>query len=99
MNKDRLVFPPVPASFLAFPIYHIYMALFPRATAMCLIAGTILGYVYYDLMHYYLHHGSQSIPYLKDLKKYHINHHYVEQQKGKFPMRCFHKTFLWFKAT
>jgi len=82
MNKDRLVFPPVPAAFFAFFIYHAYCSLLPRASSWCIIAGTVLGYIYYDLMHYYLHHGSPSLPYLKDLKNYHINHHYVEQQKG-----------------
>lgn len=82
MNKDRLVFPPVPALTFAIPIWYAYDAILPPAACQCIVAGTILGYMFYDLMHYYLHHGSPKVAYLKDLKNYHINHHYVEQNKG-----------------
>ena len=37
----------------------------------------------YDMMHYYLHHGSPTPgSYLHQLKKYHVSHHFEDQQKG-----------------
>ena len=48
-----------------------------------MLSGTAMGYMMYDMMHYYLHHGSPQYNYLKDLKNYHVRHHYVHQEKGK----------------
>ena len=81
----RLVFPPIPAAIIAFIIY------FPLAHALpidlnqirLLLAGGLIGYVCYDMMHYYLHHGSpQAGGYLADLKSYHGAHHYVNPGLG-----------------
>jgi len=82
MNKDRLVFPPLPAAPFAFVIYQIVHLIFPRATAQCIIAGVAIGYVFYDLTHYYLHHGSPTSRYWKELKAFHIKHHYSEPNYG-----------------
>lgn len=82
MNKDRLVFPPAPAMIFALIIWYAYSCVLPKPATQAIVAGTILGYMFYDLMHYYLHHGSPKGSYLKDLKNYHINHHYLDQQKG-----------------
>ncbi len=40
------------------------------------VSGTTLAYLIYDLIHYYMHHGTPKINYIKDLKKYHMLHHY-----------------------
>ena len=82
MDRDRLVFPPVPATAFAVAIILLYTSCFPTAMAQTMLAGTALGYTIYDLMHYYLHHGEPKSEYLKDLKNYHVRHHYVDQQKG-----------------
>src|SRR6218665_490779 len=83
MNRNRLVFPPVPALPFAFAIWFIGMSLLPRAMAQCVLAGVCCGYVIYDLIHYYLHHGIPSTRYFKDLKNYHVKHHYVYHELGK----------------
>jgi len=36
----------------------------------------ILGYVAYDMIHFFLHHSSPKSGYFKDLKVYHMQHHY-----------------------
>ena len=82
MDKNRLVFPPVPALGFAFTFTWLYMWAFPLVMAQSLLAGLTLGYMAYDMMHFYLHHGSPLSHYLRDLKNYHIKHHYVHQQKG-----------------
>lgn len=83
MNRNRLVFPPVPAMPLAFLTWFIVASFLPVATSQCVCAGITLGYVMYDLIHYYLHHGSPVTSYFKDLKNYHIKHHYVYHESGK----------------
>lgn len=82
MNRNRLVFPPVPAMPFAFVIWFLVTSLLPVATAQCVLSGIALGYVMYDLIHYYLHHGSPATNYFKDLKNYHVKHHYVYHELG-----------------
>ncbi|ELU11413.1 hypothetical protein CAPTEDRAFT_171473 [Capitella teleta] len=82
MDRQRLVFPPLPASVFGVTISLLYLSVFPVAMAQILLAGTAFGYVIYDLIHYYLHHGSPSLRYFQDLKNYHVRHHFVNQQKG-----------------
>jgi 4-hydroxysphinganine ceramide fatty acyl 2-hydroxylase len=45
-------------------------------------AGAIFGYVCYDMCHYFLHHGKPPIEYLRELKTYHLNHHYKNWELG-----------------
>ena len=45
-----------------------------------LLAGALIGYIIYDLTHYYLHHGS---PEPGNLKTYHVAHHFIDYHKGK----------------
>lgn len=45
-------------------------------------SGTIFAYVCYDLCHYFLHHGRSSIAYLREMKTYHLNHHYQNWELG-----------------
>lgn len=82
-DSGRLVFPPVAAFVVAVILYTIFISLFPMAIARSMFAGGLLGYVSYDMMHYYLHHGSPTPgSYLHQLKKYHVSHHFEDQQKG-----------------
>ncbi|CAN1290284.1 Dihydroceramide fatty acyl 2-hydroxylase FAH2 [Linum perenne] len=52
------------------------------STTPALFAGGLLGYIMYDCTHYYLHHGQPSNEVPKNLKKYHMNHHFRVQDKG-----------------
>jgi dihydroceramide fatty acyl 2-hydroxylase len=52
------------------------------STTPALFGGGLLGYVIYDVTHYYLHHGQPSKDSLRHLKKYHLNHHFRIQNKG-----------------
>jgi len=79
----RLVFPPVLTVVLAAPIHMAFRAIMPVPEAICLTAGGLLGYVCYDLTHYYLHHsGIPPLSYLGQLKKYHLAHHYKNPKLG-----------------
>ena len=79
----RLVFPPVPAGLIMLFIYVPVFHLLPVAEARALFAGGLLGYIAYDMLHYYVHHGSpRPGSYLAELKSYHTAHHYINPNLG-----------------
>ncbi|XP_003939962.1 fatty acid 2-hydroxylase [Saimiri boliviensis] len=95
-DGSRLVFPPVPAS-LAIGVFYVCLRLIlPEAVGGTLFAGGLLGYVLYDMTHYYLHFGSPPKgSYLYSLKAHHVKHHFAHQMSGfgistKLWDYCFH---------
>ncbi|KAK9480545.1 hypothetical protein V1514DRAFT_173916 [Lipomyces japonicus] len=81
MDKLRLVMPPTLFVALATPFYKLAHALFPYYAALAVYSGGILGYVMYDVTHYLLHHAVLP-PYFRDLKSYHMDHHYKNYELG-----------------
>jgi 4-hydroxysphinganine ceramide fatty acyl 2-hydroxylase len=84
-DHRRLVFPPLPASIVMLLIYMPFAQLqvVPLAEQRALFAGGVVGYVTYEMVHYYLHHGSPPPgSYLASLKSYHVAHHYVNPNRG-----------------
>ena len=84
MDRMRLVFPTVPATIFASLIFGLYSLLVPWPVAQAMFAGTLVGYMIYDLTHYYIHHGTPFTAYFRNLKRYHVKHHFEQQQLGKF---------------
>lgn len=83
MDRKRLVFPPIPAICLGVIVYSLYCCFLPSAAALMVFSGSICGYLFYDMIHYYLHHGGVPFTdYFRSLKKYHVCHHFENQQKG-----------------
>lgn len=78
----RLVFPPTATAILLFPLWNVVKLISTPTVAPALFAGILLGYVMYDVTHYYLHHGQPKSEVPKHLKKYHLNHHFRIQNKG-----------------
>lgn len=54
----------------------------PESISPAMLAGVILGYVAYDLIHYFLHHSTPSEGYWKEVKLYHLQHHYKDGTAG-----------------
>ncbi|PWY90037.1 sphingolipid fatty acid hydroxylase [Aspergillus heteromorphus CBS 117.55] len=83
MDKYRLVMPPTLFVVLAAPFWKLAHAVFfynwyAATTVFC---GGVFGYVCYDLTHYFLHH--RNLPaYYKQLKKYHLQHHFADFDNG-----------------
>jgi sterol desaturase/sphingolipid hydroxylase (fatty acid hydroxylase superfamily) len=79
--KTRLVMPPAVSIPMAFVFYALFWLVLdvilgvPFAVAP-MIAGTILGYVGYDLIHYATHHAPMKGQVAKFLKRHHMEHHY-----------------------
>lgn len=82
MDGLRLVFPPAATAILTVPFYSLLKLFSTPSTAPGMFAGGLLGYVIYDVTHYYLHHGQPTSEVPKHLKKYHLNHHFRIQNKG-----------------
>ncbi|XP_026668276.1 dihydroceramide fatty acyl 2-hydroxylase FAH2 [Ceratina calcarata] len=82
-DNRRLVFPPLPALLIAKGIWSVYEAIFSATMFPFVTVGTLSGYVFYDLMHYYLHHGAPKAgTYMYNLKRVHNYHHFSHHDLG-----------------
>ena len=76
-DRYRLVFPPAPGYLIQFClICPPLIAVLPPHVFYPFLIGFICGYITYDMIHYYLHHGTTMPDYFRDLKTYHMQHHY-----------------------
>lgn len=83
-DESRLVFPPAPASLVIAFLYAVLQLLLPEAVGGTVFAGGLLGYILYDMTHYYLHFGSpHKGSYLYSMKAHHVKHHFAHQKLGK----------------
>ncbi|TAQ84166.1 hypothetical protein B7494_g7511 [Chlorociboria aeruginascens] len=83
MDKLRLVMPPTMFVALAIPFWKLAHTVFfyNWSAATAVFCGGIFGYICYDLTHYFLHH--KTLPaYWKELKKYHLQHHFMDYENG-----------------
>ncbi|KAF2756995.1 fatty acid hydroxylase [Pseudovirgaria hyperparasitica] len=83
MDKYRLVMPPTLFIVLAAPFWKLAHAIFFYSwhAAVAVYCGGIFGYICYDLTHYFLHHRSLPAHY-RELKKYHLQHHFADYENG-----------------
>ncbi|KAJ8936620.1 hypothetical protein NQ314_012235 [Rhamnusium bicolor] len=82
-DSRRLVFPPFPAAIISFILYKIISLIFPESTRILVWAGGMIGYVIYDMIHFYLHHGApKENSYFYHLKRYHNQHHFAHHDNG-----------------
>ena len=84
--KTRLVMPPAASIPMAFIFYGLYVLVISDLLKISLwlapiFAGTLFGYVIYDLIHYATHHLPMRSGYLKFLKQHHMKHHYKTPDK------------------
>ncbi|KAK4884989.1 hypothetical protein RN001_001260 [Aquatica leii] len=82
-DSTRLVFPPVPAALVVYIVYTILKVIFSPSTVLLVLGGGILGYVIYDMIHFYLHYGApEEGTVLYSMKRYHNQHHFVHHSSG-----------------
>lgn len=81
MDQYRLVMPPIMFAALSFPMLFLAHAVFPPAIANGVISGSYTMYVGYDTIHYALHH-TRLPSYLREQKRYHLEHHYKNYDLG-----------------
>ncbi|XP_053605399.1 uncharacterized protein Fa2h [Plodia interpunctella] len=77
----RQVFPPIAALVITCIIYLPLQAVL--SYPLIKLTGGLIGYLTYDMIHYYVHHGSpKDGSYLYAMKRYHSNHHFVNHDKA-----------------
>ncbi|KAK0612847.1 fatty acid hydroxylase [Bombardia bombarda] len=83
MDKYRLVMPPTLFIVLAIPFWKLahFVFAFNWFVATAIFCGGITGYIIYDLTHYFLHHKNLPLWY-PELKKYHLQHHFLDYENG-----------------
>ena len=77
-DKYRLVMPPAVSFSLYFIFLGIWWLVFGPRLVWAWHAGYVLGYVYYDVTHYYIHHHNPKTAYGRRLKKNHMLHHFKD---------------------
>lgn len=80
-DSTRLVMPfaiSIPGALFIYFIYELLMGGY--ATSVC--AGTLLGYIIYDTLHFSIHHLNIKNYYFRYVKKIHLNHHYLDDSTG-----------------
>ncbi|KIY70836.1 fatty acid-2 hydroxylase [Cylindrobasidium torrendii FP15055 ss-10] len=75
MDRLRLVMPPTLFTALQYPFTQLAYKLFPTPVANGIISGAFTFYIFYDCVHYHLHHTNLG-PWMRELKRYHLGHHY-----------------------
>lgn len=72
----RLVMPPAVSIPLALLFYTLFRALLGDAHIWPFFAGFLLGYLWYDMLHYATHHFAMKNPVALWVKQHHMRHHY-----------------------
>ncbi|GAB1464291.1 sterol desaturase family protein [Pedobacter sp.] len=81
-DANRLVMPPSASIPLALGFYFLFDWLLPDTTVYAFFIGFIGGYLFYDMVHYALHHANFKSGFWKTLKHHHMLHHYQDASKG-----------------
>jgi len=77
-DKYRLVMPPAVSISLFWIFLGIFSVVIGRPLVWGFHAGFVVGYMTYDLTHYYVHHFSPRSEYGRTLKKHHMLHHFKD---------------------
>jgi 4-hydroxysphinganine ceramide fatty acyl 2-hydroxylase len=81
-DAKRLVLPPSVSIPLATIFYFLFNAILPANYVFGFFPGFILGYLFYDISHYAIHHFNFKGNIWKKIKQHHMLHHYQSPDKG-----------------
>ncbi|MDP9036723.1 MAG: sterol desaturase family protein [Myxococcota bacterium] len=81
-DKDRLVMPLPTSVPLAVFFFAVFTLLMGSATGEPFFAGFVVGYLFYDGTHYYVHHFVPSTRWGKLLRRHHLTHHHADHDGG-----------------
>jgi sterol desaturase/sphingolipid hydroxylase (fatty acid hydroxylase superfamily) len=81
-DSRRLVMPPSVSIPLAIIFYFLFEAVLGTELVAPFFIGFIIGYLFYDLTHYAVHHFNIHNKFFLALKKHHMRHHFQDPQKG-----------------
>jgi sterol desaturase/sphingolipid hydroxylase (fatty acid hydroxylase superfamily) len=78
----RLVMPPSVSVPLAALFVLAFVLLLGTPTAWGVTAGFLGGYLFYDELHYALHHYTPKSRMGKRLRELHMRHHFEDEERG-----------------
>jgi len=81
-DAKRLVLPPSVSIPLALGFYFLFNAILPANDIYGFFPAFILGYLFYDISHYAIHHFNFKGSLWKKIKQHHMLHHYQDPEKG-----------------
>lgn len=81
-DKDRLVMPLLTSTPLAVVFYALFMFTMGRAVGEPFFAGFVVGYLFYDGTHFYVHHFVPTSRWGKFLRRHHMTHHFSDHDGG-----------------
>jgi len=81
-DSRRLVMPPSVSVPLAIMFYFLFEAVLGGELVAPFFVGFVIGYLFYDLTHYAVHHFNIHNRFFLALKKHHMRHHFQDPDKG-----------------
>lgn len=81
-DSKRLVMPPSVSIPLALLFFFIFRLIFGPYLMLPFFSGFILGYLFYDITHYAIHHFNMHSEFWLAIKNHHMLHHYQDEYKG-----------------
>jgi sterol desaturase/sphingolipid hydroxylase (fatty acid hydroxylase superfamily) len=78
----RLVMPPAVSIPLGAVVFAVLYLVFGRHYAPGVGAGFFVGYLLYDMLHYYVHHFRPRSPIGRMLRERHMRHHFQDDTRG-----------------
>ena len=79
-DPDRLVMPPFATLVLSLLLWPLFRAVGGPVYGTTFYAGVLLGYMTYDLLHYYVHHAVPTTAVGRWLRRYHLLHHFASPE-------------------
>lgn len=77
-DKYRLVMPPA-VSITLFFVFLVFWVGLLGPLGWAVHAGYTVGYMLYDMTHYFVHYGKPKSTFFKALRRHHMSHHFNEK--------------------
>ena len=81
-DSKRLVMPPSVSMPLAVIFYFLFKFILGQVLVAPFFVGFIVGYLFYDITHYAIHHYNMHNKFWLFIKNHHMKHHYKDSKKG-----------------
>ncbi len=81
-DSKRLVMPPSVSLPLAALFYVVFRLILGVNFVAPFFIGFLIGYLFYDLSHYAIHHFNMHNKFWLAIKNHHMKHHYQDSSKG-----------------
>lgn len=81
-DSKRLVMVPTVSIPLAVLFYYLFYLMLGEMNVAPFFVGFLIGYLFYDMTHYAVHHFNLKSKFWLELKQHHMVHHYKDDHNG-----------------